>query len=122
MKRTKNSFTGPFTERYEYDEGLCSIDNGFAQVDTRQDASFFGIWASPIKRQIVCFAEGDLTVDTYDTDKEFTAGVIDLWSWNEDHIGGDFGIDCGWPLMDGKGMVDRLTTEFTRLGLAELLH
>ncbi len=29
-------------DRYTYDFGLCSYENGWAQVDTAQDASYFG--------------------------------------------------------------------------------
>ena len=29
-------------DRYVYDFGLCSYKNGCAQVDTAQDASYFG--------------------------------------------------------------------------------
>ena len=32
---------------YVYDFGLCSYENRRAQVDTAQDASYFGTWAKP---------------------------------------------------------------------------
>ena len=31
-------------DRYTYDFGLCSFEKGWAQVDTAQDASYFGTW------------------------------------------------------------------------------
>ena len=36
-------------DRYRYDFGLCSYENGFSQVDTRQDAWYYGTWANPYK-------------------------------------------------------------------------
>jgi hypothetical protein len=37
------------TNRYTFDFGTCSPQNGFAQVDTGQDAYYFGTWANPEK-------------------------------------------------------------------------
>lgn len=48
-------------DRYRYDFDLCSCARGWAQVDTAQDASWFGTWASPAERTILNFAEGDVT-------------------------------------------------------------
>lgn len=31
-------------ERYDFDFGECSYANGWAQIDTRQDASYYGTW------------------------------------------------------------------------------
>ena len=36
----------PMTDRYSFDVGACSYANGFAQIDTRQDAAHFGSWTS----------------------------------------------------------------------------
>ncbi len=49
-------------DRYVYDFGSCSYANGFAQIDTRQDASYFGTWCSPERRMIVNYCEGDVTI------------------------------------------------------------
>ena len=32
----------PLSDRYEFDCGPCSYANGFAQVDTQQDAPYYG--------------------------------------------------------------------------------
>jgi hypothetical protein len=50
-------------DRYRYDFNLCSCARGWAQVDTAQDASWFGTWGSPTERTILNFAEGDLFPD-----------------------------------------------------------
>jgi len=35
--------------RCTYDFGLCSNEKSWAQVDTAQDASYFGTWAKPAR-------------------------------------------------------------------------
>ena len=102
------------TGRYVFDGGRCSTANGYAQVDTRQDASYFGTWASPFERTIVCYAEGDVIVQTADTDAEFVAAVRELARWNDQH---------GWgPLKIDALFNTRLTEAFTAMGLGDLLH
>ena len=44
MKITREFCPG---DRYVYDFGLCTYEKGWAQVDTAQDASYFGTWANP---------------------------------------------------------------------------
>jgi hypothetical protein len=35
------------SDRYVYDFVLCTYDKGWAQIDTRQDASYYGTWTNP---------------------------------------------------------------------------
>ena len=49
----------PMTDRYSFDFKLCTPKNGWAQVDTSQDASYFGTWANPFERKTVSYCEGD---------------------------------------------------------------
>ena len=49
-------------DRYTYDFGLCSFENGWAQIDTAQDASYFGTWANPTRLMIFSYCEGDTTL------------------------------------------------------------
>ena len=35
------------SDRYQFDSGECSAANGYAQIDTGQDAWYFGQWANP---------------------------------------------------------------------------
>ena len=65
MKRTHEFAPA---DRYAYDWGICSYKNDFAQVDSDQDASYFGTWANPVKRAIVNYCEGDVTLTQCDTD------------------------------------------------------
>ena len=47
----------PLSDRYSFDCGPCSYANGFAQIDTKQDAPWYGGWSSPTQRTIVNFCE-----------------------------------------------------------------
>ena len=58
-------------ERYKYDFGACSPKKGFAQVDTSQDAWYYGNWANPTTLELVSYAEGDVTIKTAETEAEF---------------------------------------------------
>ncbi len=104
----------PLSDRYSFDCGPCSIANGFAQVDTKQDASYYGTWCSPAVRTIVNFAEGDLTTTVCDTDAEFTEQLRELARWNDEAGYGPMKID--------PGSDDGLRHAFERLGVADLLH
>lgn len=99
-------------DRYKFDCGQCSYANGYAQIDTRQDASYFGTWCSPSERKIVCYAEGDVTVQTADTDEEFVEAVRELARWNEER---------GWGMKIDALATPRLAEAFRALGLGDLL-
>jgi hypothetical protein len=51
---------------------------GWAQIDTGQDASWFGTWASPGERTILNFAEVDVTRTFCETDEEFAAALREI--------------------------------------------
>lgn len=95
-------------DRYRYDFDLCTCARGWAQVDTAQDASWFGTWASPAERTILNFAEGDVTRTVCDTDEEFVAALLEIDRWNRDHGYGPARID--------PGSVRRLRRRSRRLG------
>ena len=102
------------SDRYLFDFKLCPYSQGYAQVDTKQDASYYGTWCNPTTRRIVNYAEGDVTVQQAETDEEFVAAIRELQQWNDGH---------GWgPLKIDGGMCEDLIGAFTRLGLADLLH
>jgi hypothetical protein len=44
-------------DRYRYDLNECA---DFAQVDTSQDAAWFGIWACPVRRVVFSLLRGGL--------------------------------------------------------------
>jgi len=102
------------TDRYAFDFGLCRANSGWAQIDTSQDASYFGIWAHPGKLAIVTFCEGDITICEAESDQEFAAEIRTMKACYE---GGGLqfhGID---PLC-----IPATIERFEALGLGDLLH
>jgi hypothetical protein len=103
-----------YADRYKYDMGMCCASEGFAQVDTTQDASYFGTWANPFTLQIVSYCEGDVTIETGKNNRDFIQGILRLIAWN---IAGGYwrGIDPGW-------YPEAIALRFTQLGLGMHLH
>jgi hypothetical protein len=101
------------TDRYQYDFGLCSYKNGWAQLDTSQDASYYGNWIHPAERKLFSYCEGDTTLTECETDEEFIQEARACIAWHKDH---EFfnGIDalCNEPMKQA----------FLDLGLSEFLH
>ncbi|MDE2099347.1 MAG: hypothetical protein KGL39_18985 [Patescibacteria group bacterium] len=101
-------------DRYLYDFRVCTTDKGWAQLDTRQDASYFGNWVNPFDRKIFTYCEGDTTLVICESDEEFTAEIERIFAWHEEHDGKRPGIDPGFN--------KELKAQFEQLGLAALLH
>ena len=95
--------------RYDFDNGECAVSNGFAQVDTRQDAWYFGIWTSPSESKIVFYMEGDIYRDTYDTPEAYIKAIRELC--NENYV---IAIDAM--------LSESIKAEFAKLDLSDLLH
>ena len=112
MNTTRSS--RPTYDRYHFDCGPCAPSEGFAQIDTSQDAPYYGTWCSPSARTIVNFCEGDLTSTVCDTDEEFVLQLRELAEWNDQAGYGPMKID---PANN-----DDLRSRFEALGLADLLH
>ena len=110
VKRTFN----PFATRYDYDTDLSSLANGFAQIDTAQDASHYGTWCSPSARTLINFAEGDIVATFCRDDAEFIDQIRALVAWNDEAGYGPARID--------PANSPALRAQFERLGLADLLH
>lgn len=73
-----NVVTSAFIEganRYFFDERVTRGGAGWQQWDTSQDASYFGIWVHRDLRQILTFAEGDITVVECPDDATFKAEI-----------------------------------------------
>lgn len=66
MKRTENFHED--RTRYFYDNSLLQL--GYLQVDTKQDASWYGNWVNLKDRIYIQFAEGDETIIIFDSDEE----------------------------------------------------
>ena len=111
MKITRKFCPG---DRYVYDFGLCSYENGWAQVDTAQDASYFGTWVNPARLMIFSYCEGDTTLKEAASLEEFAAELRVIDAWNRAHGYGPAGIDPGFDAAMKAG--------FEGLGLADMLH
>lgn len=104
-------------DRYVYDFGLCASTNGFAQIDTSQDASYFGTWADPERLIIFNYCEGDCYMTECDTPEEFAAEVEGIKRWNEENGHRFIGIDPGLGEHGKKN-----TEAWRKVGLGHLLH
>lgn len=100
--------------RYHFDFGECSANNGFAQVDTTQDASYFGIWTNPYDFITVSYIEGDINRDTASNAEEYIAFLRKLHAAYEKMETPIRGID---PMLNYD-----LRDRFVELGLTDLLH
>jgi hypothetical protein len=111
MKITREFAPG---DRYTYDCGLCSYKNGWAQVDTAQDASYFGTWANPARLAIFSYCEGDTTLKEAASPEEFAAELREIDAWNRANGYGPARID--------PGFAPAMKEAFEAIGLADLLH
>ena len=103
----------PMGERYDFDFRLCTYQKGWAQIDTTQDAWYYGTWCSPDKRQILSYCEGDMTLNMCESDDEFVAELRKLAEWHRER-GFWKGID--------PGLTDAFKKRFVDLGVGDLLH
>ena len=100
--------------RYVYDFGSCTPAQGWAQLDTSQDASYYGIWANPFRKMVFSYCEGDKTLQIAETEEEFTKEIQNIKLWNDNSGYRFLGIDPGFNV--------ELKAKFEELGLKELLH
>lgn len=111
MIKRKRDFCS--ADRYVYDFTYCTVAKGWAQVDTKEDAHYYGTWANPEKGFIFNYAEGDLSLTMCDTPQEFVAEMRSLQDWAQKQ-GIWKGVDCG--------LSANLEAWFRLMGLGDLLH
>jgi hypothetical protein len=112
MVTVKRSFE--CCDRYSFDFGPCTYAKGWAQLDTAQDASYYGNWVNPTRRMLLSYAEGDITLTECDTDAEFVAQVGKACEWHEANDGKRPGID--------PGLNPAMRDLFIAIGLVQWLH
>lgn len=113
-KRTGRDEHG-IDDRYELDFGRCSSKSGFAQIDTDQDASYYGTWANPFTFEVVAYSEGDLYEIKLPNVVAFNEHLREFKRWNDEAgYGRGFGIDPGFD--------EKLKAAFVDAGLGDLLH
>lgn len=100
-------------ERYTFDFDECHFKKGWAQIDTSQDAWYFGTWANPTELKITSYTEGDVCRTTCDTPEAFVAEIRRLAEWNTEN-----GYGCA---IDGMCRPE-IIEAFERFGLGDLLH
>ena len=100
-------------DRYRYDFNVCTVANGWAQIDTRQDASYFGQWINPKRRQIFSYAEGDTCVTTCDDYAELLAEMEHVREFHNQHDK-FLGIDPGFS--------EQLKADLIAAGLESFFH
>lgn len=108
----ENSFR-PDADRYQFDFGECSYAQGFCQIDTTQDASYYGNWINLTSRKAVVYAEGDISRIIFDGDKE----MVDWLNRFKDHT------DLGFKHIDPglNEMYEQTIEHCKRLGIERLL-
>lgn len=107
-------------DRLHFDFGACRFDRGWAQVDTGQDASYYGQWANPFTFQVFRYAEGDTTLIKCDSAAEFAQELRGIRDWNDAQGHRFLGIDPG--LDHTEKASNRLLHAFVSLGLTDLFH
>ena len=104
----------PSINRYLFDVTLCTAEDGWAQLDTTQDAPGYGNWANPFNRQVMIFQAGDETLHQAATDAEFVQAVRSVKTSQE---------TCGHAFKGIDTMRStRLRARFEALGLTDLLY
>ena len=101
------------TDRYAFDMDVCRPSRGWAQVDTSQDASYYGNWSNPFELITVSFAEGDVCINKCETAAEFRAEMIKIHDWHVTN-GYKFGVD--------SMLKKDIEQAFVYLGLGGMLH
>lgn len=107
MEHTRNFVNG---DRYLYDNEICSYKKGWAQVDTPQDASYFGTWTNPYSLTVMTFAEGDETFTQCNTQEEYVELIRSMCKFYDNKMKIDAAAD------------HKLCERFTDLGLNDLIH
>jgi hypothetical protein len=99
--------------RYQLDTAL---PKDFAQLDTSEDASYYGNWASAKRLVLVSYCEGDCTTTKCETIEEFKQQIESFQAFSNSGGRKFKGIDPGWsPTED-------LIKSWRDCGLAHLLY
>tara|TARA_B100001093_G_scaffold344053_1_gene328823 strand:+ start:226 stop:615 length:390 start_codon:yes stop_codon:yes gene_type:complete len=78
-------------DRYAFDFDMCKPSKGYAQLDTSEDASYFGNWVNFRDYKIVSYCEGDITIETCSNKEEFKKllkKTVDFYKFNQENFKG----------------------------------
>ena len=101
-------------DRYHFDNGECSVALGYAQVDTCQDAWYYGIWTNPTTLTTVSYMEGDVYHEIAESVEEYVAHIRETKRRMEEYGRRFIGID---PMLNSE-----IEKRFRDIGLGDLLH
>lgn len=68
-------------DRYGYD--CLLVPRGWAQLDTDQDAAYYGMWASLDALTLFAYCEGDCTTTECSTAEELAAEIRRAAAWHQ---------------------------------------
>ena len=71
----RRAWLGTECERYMVDFASDFKAEGWEQFDTRQDASYYGVWVNRRERVILSFSEGDWGLEECETDEQYNAAI-----------------------------------------------
>jgi len=94
-------------DRYQFDYDDAFRGQGWQQLDTVDDASYFGIWTHPARLQVLTYAEGDLTLITAPTAEAYNLEVRAIFAFHD--------AAPGYSMVDpGDGTVTRVFEDRAR--------
>jgi hypothetical protein len=89
----------------------CTYAEGWVQIDTNQDGSYYRMWCHPDKRQIISYRDGHITIIRCTDDETFVAEMRRTAEWHRE-----------WEYWIGIDAGEDQRHRFISLGLADLLH
>ncbi len=107
-------------DRYLYDFKVLTTDKGWAQLDSRQDASYYGHWINPATREIFGYCEGDTTLTRCETDADMLSELERMAVWNAEQGYREYGN--GKPIAIDPGFNDSLKAACVAAGIGAYLH
>ena len=105
----------PDLDRYAFDFDFCDFKNGWAQMDTAHDASWYGNWANPIQLKVVTYAEGDVTICECENEEEFVREVRRIVNMHKENL------DDSWTGIDTMCQ-DEIESRMLAMGLGDCFH
>ena len=77
--KTQKSFAN--CDRYVFDFKYCNPKKGFAQLDTSEDAHYYGNWVNFKSFEFVSYVEGDIIIKKCDDKEEFKKELLKSVTW-----------------------------------------
>lgn len=92
-ERTIKTFRSFYSkDRYFFDFNMDLTQ--WLQMDTDQDAPYYGNWCNPMLKATLSYTEGDICVNVADSDETFLQLIHEARNWNIEN-GYRFSIDPG---------------------------